>query len=161
MSNPGLVPEFSTGFDAGVEHRFAPGHLNVVLTGFANSYKDLIDFSPALFQLVNRNAAYGRGIEFEANGSVHHLELGGGVTYVDAGLHNSTERLDDVPRWREDIRFSLPLPLRASLAFSTIWVGRRFDYQVPVPEKNTVASYSISNLRLTYRLANRAEGRFV
>jgi len=158
VGNPALTPEFSTGFDAAIEHRFAPARLSVVLTGFNNSYRDLIDFSPALFRLVNRDAAFGRGGELEANGAIHRVTLGGSASYLDAGLEGTSERLRDVPRWSEDLHLHAPLSSRMQLGLATVWVGRRFDYQVPVPQRNTVGAYSVTNLKLTCRLRENFEG---
>jgi len=158
VGNPALTPEFSTGFDAAIEHRFAPARLNVVLTGFNNSYRDLIDFSPTLFRLVNRNAGFGRGVELEANGAIRRVSVGGSASYLDAGLQGTSERLRDVPRWSEDLHLHAPLSARMALGLATVWVGRRFDYQVPVPQRNTVGAYSVTNLKLTCRLHENFDG---
>jgi iron complex outermembrane receptor protein/vitamin B12 transporter len=158
VGNPALTPEFSTGFDAAIEHHFAPARLNVALTGFNNSYRDLIDFSPSLFRLVNREAAFGRGGELEANGAIHRVTVGGSASYLDAGLKGTSERLTDVPRWSEDLHLQAPLSSRMQLGLATVWVGRRYDYQVPVPQRNTVGAYSVTNMKLTYRLRENFEG---
>jgi outer membrane cobalamin receptor len=160
VGNAALTPEFSTGFDAAIEHRFAPARLNVVLTGFNNSYRDLIDFSPTLFRLVNRDAGFGRGVELEANAAIHRVTLDGSASYLDAGLEGTSERLRDVPRWSEDLHLHAPLSSRMALGVATVWVGRRFDYQVPVPQRDTVGAYSVTNLKLTWRLRENLEGHF-
>lgn len=170
VGNPSLRPEFSSGFDAGIEHHFSPAHLDASLSGFNTRYKDLIDFSPAVFRLVNRNLAYGRGVELEANAQWRHATFGGSVSYIDAGFEGTTERLRDVPRWSEDIHLTTPLSSRLRMTWSTALIGQRFDYQVPVPQLATVARYTIStatldarvrdNLRLILRLENLFDSKY-
>jgi outer membrane cobalamin receptor len=170
VGNSSLRPEFSSGFDAGIEHHFHPAHLDASLSGFNTRYKDLIDFSPAVFRLVNRNLAYGRGVELEANEQWRHATFGGSVSYIDAGLESTTERLRDVPRWSEDIHLTTPLSSRLLMTWSTAWIGRRFDYQVPVPQLATVSRYTIGtatldarardNLRFTLRLENLFDSKY-
>ncbi|WP_263352910.1 TonB-dependent receptor plug domain-containing protein [Acidicapsa acidisoli] len=154
VGNPSLLPEFSTGFDAGIEHRFQPAHINVALSGFNTRYKGLIDFSPSVFRLVNRSAAFGRGVELEANAQWHRTTFGGSVSYIDAGLEDTTEQLRDVPRWSEDLHVTTPLSSRLLMTWSTVWVGRRFDYQVPVPQYDSVPRYTVSTATLDARLRN-------
>jgi vitamin B12 transporter len=152
VGNPALTPEFSTGYDAAVEQHFLHEHLNLTLTAFDNSYRNLIDFSPELFRLVNRDSAFGRGAEFEANAVIRRLTLGGSASYDDAGLKAAADRLRDVPRWREDLHLTAPLSSRLRLTVATVWVGRRFDYQVPVPQIDTVPKYSVTNLNLNVKV---------
>ena len=158
VGNPKLTPEFDTGYDAGVERHFRRLSSLVSLTVFDNEFKDLIDFSPSFFKLVNRDKAYARGAELEASAAVRSVRVGGSVAYDDAGLKETTERLRDVPRWKEDVYVSLPLFRAARLDLSTAWVGRRFDYQVPLPQYDTVPRYTITNLKLTYPLRDGVSG---
>ena len=152
VGNPGLVPEFSTGFDAGVEHRFRIAAAKGSLTYFDNEYRDLVDFDPTVFKLVNRSQAYGRGVELEAGAAVRKVRVGGEVSYLDAGLKQRAGPLRDVPRWSEGMRVSMPLTSAVHLELSTVWVGRRYDYQVPVPRRNTVGAYSMTNAKLGWHV---------
>jgi outer membrane cobalamin receptor len=158
VGNPKLTPEFGKGFDAAIERHFAKPHAQFGLTYFDNTYRDLIDFSPSIFKLVNRNSAFSRGLELEGKISLHIVEVGGSVSYDDAGLRDTSERLRDVPRWGEDLHLTLPIRQALQLNLATAWVGRRYDYQVPVPQDSTVAKYSITNLNLTYRLRESLQG---
>ncbi len=44
FGNPNLNPEESFGYDAGIDQSLFAGRVNVSLTGFANSFRDLIEF---------------------------------------------------------------------------------------------------------------------
>ncbi|RXH58271.1 Outer membrane vitamin B12 receptor BtuB [Granulicella sibirica] len=158
VGNPKLVPEFGTGFDAGVEREFAPAATKVSLTYFDNRYRDLVDFDPTVFRLVNDSHGYGRGLELEASAAVRRVRIGGEVSYLDAGLKETANRLRDVPRWSEQIRMSLPVTRAMGLDIATVWVGRRYDYQVPVPQYSTVGAYSITNAKLRWNLREGLEG---
>ena len=158
VGNPRLTPEFGNGYDLGVEQQFSRAHAAASLTWFDENFRDLIDFSPAIFKLVNRRSAFSRGLELESHARLRTVDFGGGVSYVDAGLRQTTERLRDVPRWTENIYLHVPLQPGLQLATETVWVGRRFDYQVPVPQDATVAGYAITNLKLTYKLREQLDG---
>jgi vitamin B12 transporter len=61
VGNPRLPPETSTAFDIGIEQKL--GQRFGVIAGnlFWSAYRDLVDFSPELFRLVNRSEALARG----------------------------------------------------------------------------------------------------
>ncbi len=158
VGNPALKPEYSTGFDAGIEHSFAPAKLHLALTGFNNGYRDLIDFDPTIFRLVNRSSGFGCGVELESSAAIERAEIGGSVSYVDAGLEGTTARLRDVPRWTEDVHLWLPVSSALRAGLTTVWVGRRFDYQVPVPQYGTVGAYSVTSVAVNYRIREGLEG---
>jgi vitamin B12 transporter len=140
--------------DAGVSHDFASSKTHVAVSYFDNRYHDLIDFSPSMFKLVNRNAVFSRGSDLEFNQQVRNFFLGASVTYVDAGLEATSERLRDVPRWSEGLQARLLLPRQWAAQVQTVWVGRRFDYQVPVPQIATVPHCTITNLEFGHRISD-------
>ena len=151
-----LTPEFATSWDAGAEARRGEAH--IALSVFSNEYRDLIDFSPVLFKLVNRSTAFGRGVELEGGTKMRGVGIGGAVSYVDAGLRGTTDRLRDVPRWTGSVNVTVPISRRLVAGVDTVWVGRRFDYQVPVPSRNTVGAYSVTNLKVRYKVREGVEG---
>ena len=51
---------------SGFEHTLEESRLHLSGAVFHNSFRDLVDFSPRLFQLVNRSRATTRGVEFGA-----------------------------------------------------------------------------------------------
>ena len=59
------IPSFSRrgsrGFDLGFEHTLEESRLHLSGAVFHNSFRDLVDFSPQLFQLVNRSGGHHAG----------------------------------------------------------------------------------------------------
>lgn len=161
VGNPALKAETSRGTDTGVARAFRSSGTEVSLGYFDNVYHNLVDFSPSLFKLVNRNEAYARGSDLDVSQQWGRAMLGGSVTYVDAGLEGTTERLRDVPRWTEEFHVRATLPRAWTVESSTVWMGRRFDYQVPVPQMDTVPRYTMTNLEAAHTFARwnqRLEG---
>lgn len=147
VGNPNLKPETSRGFDMGVDQDLLEGRLQLSLTYFNNSYRDLIDFSPELFLLINRDLVKDQGFEFEATAPVFKaFRFNGHVSYTDAKIEDSPEKLRDRPAWRGGIGLDW-LPREGShLHIDTIWVGERADFQLPVPQFDTAEAYSTTNL---------------
>ncbi|ETR76268.1 TonB-denpendent receptor [Afipia sp. P52-10] len=65
--NPNLNPEESFGYDAGIDQSLFGGRLNVSLTGFANSFRDLIEFDTATSRYFNVARAETSGLEVAAD----------------------------------------------------------------------------------------------
>jgi outer membrane cobalamin receptor len=141
-----LKPEFNTGYDAGIARSLNGSRTQFSLSVFDNSYKNIIDFSPSLFKLVNREDEFARGVDLDVCKQLRSVTVSGAVTYLDAGFHGTSERLDDVPRWSEEFDARMQLPRRFVLELETAWIGRRFDYQVPVPQITFVPRYSTTNI---------------
>lgn len=153
VGNPDLLPETSQGFDVGVEQGLLKGKLQMSLTYFWNQYRDLIDFSPELFLLINRDLVKDQGVEFEANVSASKaLQFNGYVSYLDAKIIDSPEKLRDRPRWRGGIGFQWEPFSNTELRLDTVWVGERADFQLPVPQMDTAEAYSTTNLVFNQKL---------
>lgn len=153
VGNPNLRPEHSRSYDTGLEQELSGGRVLVGATYFHNRFTDLIDFSPQLFRLVNRRNAYTQGGEFSIDAQVRpSLRLGASAAYTTWQLENTTEPLRDQPHWRMGIHGETNPTRRLTLTASTVWVTRRYDYQVPVPQRTTVGGYSTSSLAGEYRL---------
>lgn len=158
IGNPELQPERSRGFDLGFEHTLEESRLHLSGAVFYNSFRDLVDFSPRLFQLVNRSRATTRGVEFGAALPLKGKgRLGGHLQFLDWELQGTTEPLRDRPRWRGGSYLEWEIHPRARLRWETLWVGRRFDFQLPVPEMESVGGYSTSSMVFGYQLSQRLE----
>lgn len=158
IGNPELQPERSRGLDLGFEHTLEESRLHLSAAVFHNSFRDLVDFSPRLFQLVNRSRATTRGVELGAalplNGKGR---LGGHLQFLDWELQGTTEPLRDRPRWRGGSYADWEIHPRARLRWEILWVGERFDFQLPVPDRETVGGYSTSSLVFGYQLPHGLE----
>lgn len=153
VGNPELQPEKSRGFDLGFEHALEKSRLYLSGAIFYNSFRNLVDFSPQLFQLVNRSRATTRGVEFGAALMLKEKwKLGGHLQFLDWELQETSEPLRDRPRWRGGSYLDWEIRPRAHLRWETLWVGKRFDFQLPVPEMGTVGGYSTSSVVFNYQL---------
>lgn len=67
IGNEELAPEESWGYDVGVRRRLLRGKLELDLTYFFNSIKELIEFVPPTFKAENVDRAKIKGFEFKIN----------------------------------------------------------------------------------------------
>ncbi|HEV7659456.1 MAG TPA: TonB-dependent receptor [Allosphingosinicella sp.] len=123
IGNPALRPERSRNMEAGIEWTRAGGDL-LRLTLFDNRFRDLIDFDPLLFAIVNRDRVRARGAELEGRWRARPgLILAGALTWLD--LESATP-LRGRPRWQGSLRLiwragdalELNAAVRANSAFN-------------------------------------------
>jgi vitamin B12 transporter len=101
IGNPMLRSERSGNIEAGVEWSRPGGNL-LRLTLFDNRFRDLIDFDPLLFTIVNRDRVRARGAELEARWTMRPgLVLAGALAWLD--LESATP-LRGRPRWQGALR---------------------------------------------------------
>ena len=149
VGNPDLGPERSRGVDLSIAQTFQPADLLVSLTVFRQRMRDLIDFSPEEFRLVNRRLARTRGVEIEARWQPWTgWTLASHARWLDADLVGTDEPLRDRPRWRGGARVEWQGG-RTRARLVTVWVGERFDFQIPVPERRTAGGYATTALALS------------
>ncbi len=151
VGNPDLGPERSRGFDLGWTQEIPAADLVVSLTAFRQRYSDLIDFSPEEFRLINRRLARTRGLEAEADWHPHrYLDFTGFARWLDAELVGTGEELRDRPRWRGGATAQWSNgTTRARL--EVVSVGERFDFQIPVPERDVADGYTAMSLAVSRR----------
>jgi outer membrane cobalamin receptor len=156
VGNPALKAETNQGLDAGIEQKFHWLHSRVAMTYFWNSFHNLIDFSPALFKLVNRSSARTQGVELGAGFLPYSkLKIDGDVAYLDWKLENTTDPLRDVPHWEGGLHADWTLTNKLHALINTRWVGRRFDFQVPAPQIDSVGGYANTNVSGVYTVSKR------
>jgi len=151
IGNPDLVPEKVTGLDAGVQRRFGS---NFTLSGtyYYNLFSNLIDFSSTLFRLVNLTKVRTEGIETEASLALSNkIQIKAWGSSLDWNIESSTqEPLRDEPDWQAGISVDAKLPKKIRASATTLWVGRRYDFQLSAPTIDSVGGYSATNLILGY-----------
>jgi outer membrane cobalamin receptor len=167
VGNRQLKPEFSSSFEVGVEQDLLQERVHAGLTVFRNGYRDLVDFNSQLFRLVNRSQARTDGVEFSVTVPVHsHLEFGGRVWYMGWQLQQTTDPLRDQPHWQSGASISWKPTRRWQSRMDTLWVGRRYNFSVPLPTQATVGGYSATSAVTHYELSHavtafvRAENLF-
>ncbi len=150
LGNPGLDPERTVSFDAGITQEFFDRRLSLELTYYDNRFRDLIIFESTttfgpirlpngvLTNFVNADRASGRGIELIASarpsGPLARLHLTGSYTYLRSRLDRAADILDFPPPTFEAVLVPNPelgLPLlrrpKHSGAFEVSWIDKRFD----------------------------------
>jgi len=150
VGNPNLLPEKVTGMDAGVQHRFGD-RLSLSGTYYYNLFSNLIDFSATAFRLVNRTRVRTEGMETEASLSItHDIQLRAWGSLLNWKIESSNEPLRDQPDWQAGFSVSASLPRGFQASSTTLWVGRRYDFQLPAPQIDSIGGYSATNLIVGY-----------
>ncbi len=157
IGNPDLLPERSRGWDIGVDQDLVPSRVFLSAVYFDNSFRDLIDFSPEQFRLVNRREVTSRGVELEARARISSsVQITGHLSYTDSDIEGSEEPLRDRPRWKGGAGIDWDVTSNSQLHLQYRAVGDRFDFQIPVPDQNIAEAYNVLDLAFSYRLMNRA-----
>lgn len=94
MGNPELEPEGSTGMEGGLDQSFGDGRVELSLTGFWQSYRDLIQyvFSPPVAggpNYYNVAEARSRGAEAEAQADAGPVRLTASYTWLDTEVRDA------------------------------------------------------------------------
>jgi vitamin B12 transporter len=160
IGNPRLKPEYSQSFDVGIEQAFRQ-RAQISATYFHNSTTNLVDFDPDDFLLVNRDKVITQGVELGVNVDItSRLRLGGEVSYLHWSLEGTTEPLRYIPHWRGGMNVDWKINHRLHSRLETLVVGPRFDFQIPVPNIDTVGGYSTTNLILAYEVKRNLSAHF-
>jgi vitamin B12 transporter len=127
VGNPGLRPERSLGWDAGIEQRLASDRVVLALTWFENSFRNLVDFDYAA-GYVNVGRARTRGLEASAEARpADGFRLAASYARLSAlDLETGAELLRR-PRDKFSADAVVRLSGRFDLAGRVLWVGRRLD----------------------------------
>ncbi len=153
IGNPGLRPERSRSFDAGVEQDLKKTRVTVSATYFRNDFTDLVDFSTATFHLLNRSHALTQGAEFGTDyAPTAKIKFGVDLSYTVWELGNTTQPLRNVPHADGGIHLDWKFSSRLRARVETQWMGRRYDFQIPVPYETSVGGYSNTSLSADYDL---------
>ena len=153
VGNRDLRPEHSNGFEVGLAAFSGEGVPRLSITVFRTEYEDLVDFSPELFRLLNRAKVRARGTELSAEKRFEeNLRLGGYLSYLDLDNLSGDDPLRDRPRWRGGWWVTWKPSALTGIQYEQAWVGERYDFQVPVPDRQTAEAYSRANLSVWRRL---------
>lgn len=169
--NPGLRPERSDTFNAGVDQELARNRLRVSINGFRNRFYDIVSFGygpvsaacpygSGTYFNTDRSRAYGTNLRLEAS-PVRWLFLSGNYTYDNTLVLASPNATDptELPGNRLFLRPLNSANLDANVsAWRMDWnleadyVGRRTDSDFLGLGYTSVPSYFILNLGSDYRL---------
>jgi vitamin B12 transporter len=152
VGNPSLRPEANRSFEVGLEQIFTKPDLTIATTYFHTDFNSQIDFSSALFKLVNLTAVNSQGAEFEMNyGAQKRLSLGLDFSYTFWVLHGTAEPLRNVPHATGGIHANWVLTRQVNVRANAEVVSRRYDYEIPVPDQASVGGYTDVSLAAEYK----------
>lgn len=150
IGNPNLQSEKVDGLDAGVQHDFGE-RATVSATYYYNSFSNLIDFSATVFRLVNRTQVRTQGAEGLASFTVTRaIQVGLWGSSLNWRVASSSEPLRNQPAWQSGLSIDAKFWKDVRASATTMWVSRRYDFQVPAPTVVTVGGYSTTNVLLGY-----------
>jgi vitamin B12 transporter len=164
LPSPGLRPEKSRGWDAGVDQTLADGRVTLSATYFHNRFRDLFDYQITDFttyqgRIVNRARATTQGAELAGNirvGAVAGVRAS--YTYLDAHDDVSGARLLRRPRHAGDVDAHVQATKAWLVGAGLHVVADRVDSGGPLASWTTArlyTSYAItSGLRLKLRVEN-------
>ncbi|HEX3683258.1 MAG TPA: TonB-dependent receptor [Bryobacteraceae bacterium] len=156
VGNASLQPERVNSFDAGLEQRLGVPRILGSLTYFRNSYRDLINFDSATFRLENTSQAVIQGVELGADYPIRStIRFGLDFTYQVWRQSGSTQPLRDIPHGLGGIHLDWKISNRLRARADTQWMGRRYDFQIPVAEDMAVGGYSNTEISGSYDLSRK------
>lgn len=172
---PGLSPETSIGYDAGIEQSLFKGRLKLGLGAFANRYRDYIDFgsSPAAnctpaqapfplgvggcYYNVARVNTHGIEATLDADLIEEHVRLRASYTFLDTEDRRTGLRLIRQPMHQGIIALDLKPHERLTITPTLVLKGKRSDDDFDA-FFNTVrvrlAPYARLDIAATYKLTD-------
>jgi vitamin B12 transporter len=153
VGNPDLRPERSRSVEAGVDWKAAAG-TSLRFSWYDNHYRDLIDFDPASFVLVNRAHVEARGFEATATWRVApSVALCGNLTRV---VLDSETPLRGRPGWLGNVRAIWSAAARLELNAAIRFNGDFNDSSVPTGPVVT-QGYAEADIGARYRFSSRLD----
>lgn len=163
IGNPNLRPEQSTNAEAGVSVPVQDGRIE--LTAFRQRFRDLVDFDPVRFRLVNRSRVTSSGLELEFSWRpAPSWELSGSATYLhvesEAQLRNRPHlTASGRATWQVSPHLGLSAQVKANSSF--------FDSSIPTglvvtrghAEADIAARYDVGPVSFDVALRNIFDSR--
>jgi vitamin B12 transporter len=128
VGNPDLRPESAEGVEAGLERRWAD-RAAARLTLFHTHYRDLVDFDPVAFRIVNRAKVDVTGVEVEAEVDLtRRARLRAGAALRD---YDSDVPLRGRSRWKGVVALDLTASDRVTLFARATYDGSASESSIP------------------------------
>jgi vitamin B12 transporter len=151
--NPELLPEYSSGFDAGIEQPFLNKKLSVGVTYFYNDISNYILYNPATYVSQNIGKVRTQGVELSLTAKpIEQLTLIGAYTYLDA--QNCTDDVRLVRRPRNQLSFTaIGKPCKdVTISFGGLWVMDRQDYDPVTFAQVPVEDYFVARVSASWQI---------
>ena len=148
VGNPDLVPEKSESYDLGVSHQFTDTRFEFSASVFRNEFRDIADFDPELFLIVNRGRLNIDGVELQLGYvASDSLSVRVQATHLDI---DAEEPLRQRPDWRAGLSLRWAPSDKWLLDSSWLYTGKTWDTSVPTGAQ-WLDSYNRMDTTLTYR----------
>ena len=148
VGNADLMPETSQNVEAGVEWQSEARQISI--SAFRSDYKNLINFDPASFRLVNENDVRSEGVEFTAGfNPTKSSSIALNATYVDVVVEGGGALLQR-PDWRFGLNAKWQVAEGWSASADWIHVGDLLDSSVPTGLE-TVSAYNRLDVGISWR----------
>ncbi len=132
VGNSALRSEFANSVDLILIRRLLRPGSELRLSFYRNDYKDLIDFDPDLFTIVNRSKVVTQGIELDLALPLNErLDLRVHLTYSDSDIGDSDAELRGRPNWRGGIIVDWTVSERWRLLSSFLILSEFFESSIP------------------------------
>ncbi len=150
-----LLPETSTGWDAGIEQTLADGRISLGATYFSNNFDDLIDFDSATSKYKNISGAETNGVELSvALNPIDALTIRTRYTYTDTLDRSTGMSLLRRAANRVNVNIGYDFSERGNLNMDINYVGTRDDrdYSTFPATRVTLGPYTLVDLAASYAL---------
>lgn len=151
VGNPALLPESSKGGEIGIEQRFLADRLMFGVTAYKNRVKNLIDFDPNIFKLVNRGSVDLQGAEAVAQlRPLDALAINASYTYLDQNVGDGAAPLRNRPRHRASLGAIYDIGEAWQVSWTTSYFGEAEDFAVPTGTV-TLDAFFRTDVAVSYR----------
>ena len=157
FANPNLRPESSTGYDIGIEQALLQRQVNVGITWFHNSIRNLIEDNADFTTYVNVGRATTEGLEsFVSYQPLKSLTLRLDYTYTEATDDILHEELLRRPKHKASLTGSWQATRRLSFNATVLtvgsWVDGNRDFSIP---RLNAPGYTTVNLAGNFEVSGR------
>jgi outer membrane cobalamin receptor len=153
VGNQSLRPERANSFEAGLEQVIHPANLAVSGTYFRNNFTDLVGFDSTVFRLENLSKALTEGGEFGVDWAPNaKVGFGLDISYLVWILPAGSQPLRNLPHGNGGVHLEWKPSAKFRARAETQWMGRRYDYEVPVPYETSVGGYSNTSISADYNV---------
>lgn len=158
VGNEALRPERADAIDAQLVRDFASGTFELGI--FRGKYRDLVDFDPQQFRLVNRSRVVTKGLEASlAWRPANEVQLHMHVSYLRADVRDSDVRLRHRPRWRGGATIEWSPTDDWKFLTSALYVDAFYDSSI-VTGMLQLDAYTRVDVAASWQMADRWALRF-
>ncbi len=132
VGNSNLNPETSDTYEIRFSSQYPTLNTGFNFAVFRSKYRDLIDFDPATFAMVNRDQVQVNGAEVSmTNQPLHALSLAANLSYNDTEIVGESVKLRRRPLWKGSISAQWISSSRWDMRLDANYNGEFYDSSIP------------------------------